>query len=50
MSMVNMCGTLFSPEKHLSNEDESVDMHTYYTVNMAFVNYIGTQLTEIMAK
>ena len=31
----------------LSCEDENVDLHMYYTVNMAVVNYFGTMIPEI---
>ena len=34
-------------ENVLSCEDENVDLHMYYTVNMAVVNYFGTQIPEI---
>ena len=31
----------------LSCEDENVDLHMYYTVNMAVVNYFGTQIPAV---
>ena len=31
----------------LSCEDKSVDLHMYYIVNMAVINYFGTQIPEI---
>ena len=30
----------------LSSEDEKVDLLMYYTVNMAVVNYFGTQIPK----
>ena len=34
-------------ENVLSCEDENVELHMYYTVNMAVLNYFGTQIPEI---
>ena len=34
-------------ENILSCEDEDVDLHMYYLVNMTVVNYFGTQIPEI---
>ena len=41
-------GSCYLQENVLSCEDENVDSHMYYTVNMAVVNYFGTQIPEIM--
>ena len=40
-------GPYYLQENVLSCEDENVDLHMYYTVNMAVVNYFGTQIPEI---
>ena len=40
-------GPYYLQENVLSYEDEKVDLHMYYTVNMAVVNYFGTQIPEI---
>ena len=40
-------GPYYLQENVLSCEDENVDLHMYYTVNMAAVNYFGTQIPEI---
>ena len=40
-------GPYYLQENILSCEDENVDLHMYYTVNMAAVNYFGTQIPEI---
>ena len=40
-------GPHYLQENVLPCEDESVDLHMYYTVNMAVVNYFGTQIPEI---
>ena len=40
-------GPYYLQENILSCEDENVDLHMYYTVNMAVVNYFGTQIPEI---
>ena len=40
-------GSYYLQENILSCEDENVDLHMYYTVNMAVVNYFGTQIPEI---
>ena len=40
-------GPYYLQENILSCEDENVDLHVYYTVNMAVVNYFGTQIPEI---
>ena len=40
-------GPYYLQENVLSCEDENVDLHMYYTVNMAVVNYFGTQIPEV---
>ena len=40
-------GPYYLQENILSCEDENVDLHMYYTVNMEVVNYFGTQIQEI---
>ena len=40
-------GPYYLHENVLSCEDENVDLHMYYTVNMAVVNYFGTQIPEL---
>ena len=40
-------GPYYLQENILSCKDENVDLHIYYTVNMAVVNYFGTQIPEI---
>ena len=40
-------GPYYLQENILSCEDENVDLHMYYTVNMAVVNYFETQIPEI---
>ena len=40
-------GPYYLEENVLSCEDKNVDLHMYYTVNMAVVNYFGTQIPEI---
>ena len=40
-------GPYYLQENILSCEDENVDLHIYYTVNMSVVNYFGTQIPEI---
>ena len=40
-------GPYYLQENVLSCEDENVDLHMYYTVNMAVVNHFGTQIPEI---
>ena len=40
-------GPYYLQENILSCEDENVDLRKYYTVNMAVVNYFGTQVPEI---
>ena len=40
-------GQYYLQESGLSCEDKNVDLHLYYTVNMAVVNYFGTQILEI---
>ena len=40
-------GPYYLQENILSCEDENVDLQMYYTVNMAVVNYFGTQIPEI---
>ena len=40
-------GPYYLQENILSCEDENVDLHMYYTVNMAVVNYFGTQIPEV---
>ena len=40
-------GPYYLQENVLSCEDENVDLHMYYTVNMAVVNFLGTQIPEI---
>ena len=39
-------GPYYLWENVLSCKDENVDLHIYYTVNMAAVNYCGTQIPE----
>ena len=40
-------GPFYLQENILFCEDENVDLHIYYTVNMAVVNYFGPQISEI---
>ena len=40
-------GPYYLQENVLSREYENVDLHMYYTVNMAVVNYSGTQIPEV---
>ena len=40
-------GPYYLQENVLFCENENVDLHMYYTVNMAVVNYFGTQIPEI---
>ena len=40
-------GPYYLQENVLSCEDEIVDLHMYFTVNMADVNYFGTQIPDI---
>ena len=40
-------GPYYLQENVLSCEDENVDFHMYYTVNMAVVNYFGTKIPEV---
>ena len=40
-------GPYYLLENILSCEDENVDLHMYYTVNMAVMNYFETQIPEI---
>ena len=40
-------GPYYLQENILSCENKNVDLHMYYTVNMAVVNYFGTQIAEI---
>ena len=40
-------GPYYLWENILSCEDENVDLHMYFTVNMAVVNYFGKQIPEI---
>ena len=40
-------GPYYLQENVLSCEDENVDWHMYYTVNMAVVNHFGIQIPEI---
>ena len=40
-------GPYYLQENILSCEDENVNLHMYYTVNMAVVNLFGTQIPEI---
>ena len=40
-------GPYYLQENVLSCEDKNVDLHMYYTVNMAVVNHFGTQIPEI---
>ena len=40
-------GPYYFQENVLSCEDENVDLHMYYNVNMAVVNYFGTQIPEV---
>ena len=47
MFVINKCKTILPSREFLSCEDENVDLHMYYTVNMAVVNYFGTQIPEI---
>ena len=35
-------GLYYLQENVLSCDDDNADLHMYYTVNMAFVNYFGT--------
>ena len=47
MFVLNKCRTIYLQENVLSCEDKNVDLHMYYTVNMAVVNYFGTQIPEV---
>ena len=47
MPLLNKCMTILSMENILSLEDENVDLHVYFTVSMAIVNYFGTQIPDI---
>ena len=47
MSVLKSSGPYYLQENILSCEDENVDLHMYYTVNMAVVNHFGTQIPEI---
>ena len=40
-------GAYYLQENILSCEDENVDLNMCYAVNMAVVNYFGTQIPEI---
>ena len=40
-------GPYYLQKNILSFEDENVDLHIYYTVNMAVVNYFGTQIPDV---
>ena len=40
-------GPYYLQENVLSCEDKNVDLYKYYTVNMAVVNYFGTQIPEV---
>ena len=40
-------GPYYLQENVLSCEDENVNLHMYYTVNMAVVNYFQTQIPEV---
>ena len=40
-------GPYYIQENILSCEDENLDLHMYCTVNMAVVNYFGTQIPEV---
>ena len=40
-------GPYYLQENAISCEDENVDLHMYYTVNVAVVNYFGTQIPEV---
>ena len=40
-------GPYYLQENVHSCEDENVDSHMYYTMNMAVLNYLGTQIPEI---
>ena len=40
-------GPYYLQENVLSCEDENVNLHMYYNVNMAVVNYFGTQIPEV---
>ena len=46
-SVLNKCRTILPPGEYSSCEDKIVDIHMYYTVNMAVLNYFGTQIPEI---
>ena len=47
LSILNNAGPYFLQENVLSCEDKNIDLHMNYTVNMAVVNYFGTQIPEI---
>ena len=40
MFMLNKDGTLLPPVNILFCKDENMDLHMYYTVNKAVVNYL----------
>ena len=40
-------GPYYLQENVLSCDDENVELNVYYTVNMAVVNYFGTQIPEV---
>ena len=42
-----VAGLYYLQKNVLSCEDENVDLHMYYTVNVAVVNYFVTQIPEI---
>ena len=39
--------TILSLENILFCEDDNVDLHIHYTVNVIIVSYFGTKLSEI---
>ena len=45
--MLNKCRTILPSRECSFLEDENVDLHMYYIVNMADVNYFGTQIPEV---
>ena len=47
MSLLNNCRAYYLQENILSCGDGNVDLHMYYTVNMAVVNYFRMQIPEI---
>ena len=48
LCLCSLCtGTYYLQENILSYENGNVDLHVYYTVNMAVVSYFGIQIPVI---